>query len=183
MNSTLNLVLKLVVICVVAGFCLGLTYSVTDPIIEQLQIDQANENYRALIPGADFRDAVYDGAGIYSRITSVQEAFKGDEIAGWCVNIKATGYKGDINLIVGVLADGALAGIRVGAHEETAGLGSKIAEPAFYEQFANSQPPLTLNQHIDAVTGATISSNAVLNAANTVHALYEDQLSRLLPAA
>lgn len=183
MNSTLNLVLKLLVICVVAGFCLGLTYSVTEPVIEQLQIDQANENYRALIPGADFRDAVYDGGGAYSRITSVKEAFKGDEIAGWCVDIKAVGYKGDISLIIGVLPDGALAGIRVGTHEETAGLGAKIADPAFYEQFANARPPLTLNQHIDAITGATISSTGVLNAANTAHDLYEEQLSRLLPAS
>jgi electron transport complex protein RnfG len=183
MNSTLNLVLKLVVICVAAGFCLGLTYSVTDPIIEQLQIDQANENYRALIPGADFKDAVYDDGGIYSRITSVKEAFQGDETVGWCVGIKAAGYKGDISLIIGVLADGALAGIRVGAHEETAGLGSKIAEPAFYEQFASARPPLTLNQDIDAITGATISSTAVLNAANTVYDLYEEQLSQLLAAS
>jgi electron transport complex protein RnfG len=178
MNSTLNLVLRLTVICVVAGLCLGLTYSVTSPVIDQLNLEQANENYRALIPGAEFRDAAYDAIGAYSKITSVKEAVKAGEVAGWCVNIKAPGYKSDIDLTVGILADGALAGLRIGTHEETAGLGSKITEPGFYEQFAGSRPPLTLNQDIDAITGATISSTAVLDAVNTVHSLYTEQLKK-----
>jgi electron transport complex protein RnfG len=178
MSNTLNLVLRLLVICVVAGLCLGLTYSVTDPVITQLQIDQANENYRALIPGAEFQDAAYDAGGIYSKVTLVKEAVIEGETAGWCVNIKAPGYKGDIDLTIGVLADGTLAGLRVGAHEETAGLGSKVSDPAFYEQFTNAQPPLALKQDIDGITGATISSSAVLNAANTVHSLYSEQLKK-----
>jgi electron transport complex protein RnfG len=178
MKSTLNLVLRLVVICVAAGLCLGFTYSVTHPIIERLKVDQSNENYRALIPGAEFRDAGYKGDGAYSKITAVQEAVKGGEVVGWCVDVKAPGYKNDIDLTVGILADGALAGLRIGAHEETAGLGSKITEPAFYGQFAGARPPLELNRYVDGITGATISSTAVLNAANTVYALYNDQLKR-----
>ncbi|MDR1365177.1 MAG: FMN-binding protein, partial [Holosporales bacterium] len=77
-----------------------------------------------------------------------------------------------------ILADGSIAGLRVGAHEETAGLGSKITDASFYEQFTNAHPPLVLKQDIDAITGATISSTAVLNAVNTVYSLYGEQLKK-----
>ena len=85
---------------------------------------------------------------------------------GYCVSVAPGGYKGAININVGVKADGTLSGIRIGSNSETAGLGARIAEPDFYEQYAGQAPPINLGEQVQAITGATISSRAVTNGVN-----------------
>ena len=55
--------------------------------------------------------------------------------------------------------DEKLLGLRVTEQKETAGLGSKIVEDNFYEQFTNLQ--FQGNVKVDAITGATTSSHSV----------------------
>jgi electron transport complex protein RnfG len=186
MTGTFKLVVRLTLICIIAGLCLGATYNITSPAIARLDREQAEQAYREMLPEADsFEDVAYDAGGDYAKVTAVKAAVKGSEVVGWCVNIKSPGYKSDIALILGIRPDGTLAGLRVGANEETAGLGSKIAEDDFYLQFAEATPQLTISKSeqddgdpstINAISGATISSRAVMNAANIVYRLYEDQL-------
>lgn len=81
-----------------------------------------------------------------------------------------SGFGGRINLIVGFYIDGAIKGYKVISHQETPGLGSKITEPKFQNQFNGfdvSKHKFKVRQDggdIDAVTAATISSRAVLDA-------------------
>ena len=57
---------------------------------------------------------------------------------------------------------------------ETAGLGMKAKEPAFKDQFGNKNPEIfqvtkngaSAEGDIDAISGATFTSNAVTNAVN-----------------
>ena len=65
---------------------------------------------------------------------------------GYCVSVAPGGYKGAININVGVKADGTLSGIRIGSNSETAGLGARIAEPDFYEQYAGQAPPINFRR-------------------------------------
>ena len=51
---------------------------------------------------------------------------------------------------------------------ETAGLGAKTKEPAFTEQFKGLSAPLTLKGNVDSVSGASVSSGAIVNGVNTV---------------
>lgn len=80
------------------------------------------------------------------------------------------GFGGRLELIVGFYIDGSIKGFRVIEHHETPGLGSKINEPRFQEQFNGFNPnkqKFKVRQdggEIDAVTAATISSRAVINA-------------------
>ena len=80
------------------------------------------------------------------------------------------GFGGRIDLIVGFYIDGAVKGYKVISHQETPGLGSKITEPKFQNQFNGfdvSKHKFKVRQDggdIDAVTAATISSRAVIDA-------------------
>lgn len=64
--------------------------------------------------------------------------------------------------------DGVIRGVSVGGPDfkETEGLGSKAKEPGFTDQFAGKQPPLALGDTIDAISGATITSRAVVDGVN-----------------
>jgi electron transport complex protein RnfG len=78
---------------------------------------------------------------------------------------------------VGVTADGKISGVRVpGGHNETPGLGAEAEKPDFYEQFAGKDASLALRLvkdragagagDIAAISGATITSDAVTKAVN-----------------
>ena len=177
--NTIKLVTRLTLICVAAALCLGVTYSVTNPIITRLAEEAAAEAFRTLFPDAlTFTDVDFHAEGDFEAITGVVASAGASDFSGWCVSITTTGYKGIIPLVVGIKPDGSLAGIRVGANDETVGLGSRISEPAYYGQFAGVKPPLILKKDIQAVSGATISSRAVVDAVNTVRAFYERELSQ-----
>ena len=66
--------------------------------------------------------------------------------------------------------DGVITGINVGGanFSETAGLGAKTKEPAFTEQFKGLSSPLTLKGNVDSVSGASVSSGAIVNGVNAV---------------
>ena len=80
------------------------------------------------------------------------------------------GFGGRIDIIVGFLLDGTVSGYKVISHKETPGLGSKINEEAFKQQVVGKNPSsktFKVRQdggEIDAVTGATISSRALIDA-------------------
>lgn len=83
------------------------------------------------------------------------------------------GYNGDIRLLLAISNDGRLLGLRILAHGETPGLGDAIARPDWQSQFlgnaldASPHPAWRLrgdDGRIDALTGATISSQALLGA-------------------
>ena len=76
----------------------------------------------------------------------------------------------DAVVVVGVDNDGVITGINVGGanFSETAGLGAKTKEPAFTEQFKGLSAPLTLKGNVDSVSGASVSSGAIVNGVNTV---------------
>ena len=82
--------------------------------------------------------------------------------------VTAKGYAGEFDVSVGILADGTIEGIRIGetSFQETEGLGTRVLEKSFRDQFIGKQGPLAYGEGIDAVSGATITSNAVLDAVN-----------------
>ncbi len=82
--------------------------------------------------------------------------------------IQAVGYGGPIDILVGIEPGGTLRGIRIISQQETPGLGAKITEAAFLDKFVGvAITELDLSRDggtIDAITGATISSRAVVDA-------------------
>ena len=81
------------------------------------------------------------------------------------------GYGGDIDILVGLEDETTLKGIAVIAHAETPGLGDKILKPDFTDRFvgvgiADVAVP-DEGGKIDAITGSTISTKAVIDAVRT----------------
>lgn len=83
------------------------------------------------------------------------------------------GYSGLIRIMLGVDASGRIHGVYILEHRETPGLGSKICNPEFLDQFkGKSLRNFTFavekdGGDVDAVTSATISSRAVTEALKT----------------
>ncbi len=91
--------------------------------------------------------------------------------AGYAVKtFSEKGFSGHIELMAGFNADGTINSITVLQHKETPGLGTKMAEPKFLDQFFGKDPEsFTLKVkkdggQVDAITAATISSRAFCDA-------------------
>lgn len=91
---------------------------------------------------------------------------------------------GDIKLSVGILSDGTVKGIETLTITETAGLGMKAAEPEFKDQFKDKQVEKFSytktgeegDDKIDALSGATITTNAVTNAVDSALVYFQSVL-------
>lgn len=89
------------------------------------------------------------------------------------------GYNGYIELVVGFYMDGTISDYKILTHNETLGLGSKIADKEFIEQFQWFNPERQIFKvtkdggDIDAVTSATISSRAVIDAIQKAYDAYK----------
>lgn len=97
--------------------------------------------------------------------------------AGRTANASAIGYAGPVLVRLTLEDSGAISAIDVGGARflETVGVGSGVREEAFTSQFIGKTPPLTLNQDIDAISGATLSSQAVVDAVNEAFAFLEER--------
>ena len=99
-----------------------------------------------------------------------------------------SGYGGDVKVAIGVSAKtNKLTGFTVLSHSETAGLGAKATEDDFKSQFigksANginyTKNGASSDNEIDALSGATITSNAVCEAVDSALAVYNNQLKEV----
>ena len=158
--------LVLGLIALIAGCALGFTNELTSPIIDEQTLVAADEARRAVLPGAsEFEQlTVADPA-----IDSCYAGSANGEVVGYTAQVTVKGYGGDVEIVVGVDADGVITGLNVGGanFSETAGLGAKAKEPAFTEQFKGLTAPLVLKDNVDSITGASITSGAVVNGVNT----------------
>ena len=94
------------------------------------------------------------------------EVLEGDRVVGYCVELASPGFGGDISMTVGFEADGRILGVSIVSLSETPGLGSRVQEAAYLDQYRGQSGPLTLGEDIDAIAGATISSRAVTDGVN-----------------
>lgn len=196
MNKIVKNTAILTVITLVAGILLGAVYEITKEPIQASKEKAKQEAYRSVLPGAeafetyeeyDLQKAAdvlkkYDIAGC-----SVDEAVVGkseaDETVGYVITTTSSeGYGGDITVSVGITMDGTVTGMELLTINETAGLGMKADEPEFKDQFKDQQNTLfTLKKNdpdgnVDALSGATITSNAVTNAVNAGVAYFHEVL-------
>ncbi len=119
-------------------------------------------------------------------------ARKGGRPTGVILPVVApNGYSGPIRLLVGILADGSIGGVRVLAHKETPGLGDKIQRPhsdwilGFQGRSLGSPPPDQWavkrdGGAFDQFTGATISPRAVVGAVKSALVYFQTHRDRLL---
>lgn len=166
MREIWKLAWKLLLIAAVAGLSLGFTNALTEgPIAEQQKIEANAARLRVLPTAVDFEL-------VSEKESGIDDAYAGKangETVGYTAKITTKGYGGPIEVTVGMNLEGTITGISVGGANfaETAGLGAKTKDAAFTDQFRDHDAPVTLNQDVQAVTGATISSKAVTDAVNS----------------
>lgn len=153
-------------ICLVVSAALGLTNSVTAPIIEEAERAAAEAARLEVLPEASGFELL-DLEGLPQGVTDVYRAQNG---VGFVFMLTTKGYGGEIRLICGVNAEGNITATKVLKHAETQGLGSKITGSAFNGQFIGKDSELS---DVSAISGATISSNAYINAIKDAFAALE----------
>ncbi len=182
---------------IVASFCFGLLIAVTSaalsPRIEQNEKDKLYNLMRQLISDAnDFDKAIeqVEVPGKKGRIlrTDIYRAIDADgKNVGFAFVAAGPGFADKIKLVIAV--DGnceKLFGFKVLSSNETPGFGSKIKEDYFGNQFKKAPAQkLVLNKvgktekidsEIIAISGATVSSEAVVKIFNTYVDRIKEQL-------
>lgn len=162
-NKIFKPIVVLSVICIVITGALALTNDVTKPIIEEATRKAQDAARLELLPEADSFTRV-DGISA----TDVSDVYVANNGVGAVVTSSAKGYGGTMTVMVGFSADGTIRQIKVTENAETKGIGSKVAgDPAFWTRFEGLEAkPLVLNEDVDAMSGATISSKALISAVN-----------------
>lgn len=165
MKKQLPAWLALCIIALAAGLLLGVTNGATAEQIEEQTRMAADAARKSVLPQA--MAFVEQPAG--EGVDNCYLGSANDAPVGFTAQVTAKGYGGPIEVTVGVSVDGIVTGVSVGGPKfsETAGLGAKAKEPAFYEQFAGLTPPAMKGGNVDAITGATITTEAVIGAVNT----------------
>lgn len=177
----------LLVITLVAGFLLGLVYDITlEPIAHQEELANAKACQEVFSDATDFTDVQTDLDTLnqnlkenglnYVTVDAVMEASDDSgQMLGYVLTVTdSEGYGGDIQLSMGVRMDGTLNGISILSISETAGLGMNANTDAFkgqfadknVEQFTYTKNGASADNEIDAISGATITTNAVTNGVN-----------------
>jgi electron transport complex protein RnfG len=169
-NTVVRMIAALMVVGMLSGVVLVLVYVSTKPMIAR-NLNRAREQaIYSIFPGADsIKDTAMDG------VWEVTDS--GGRPEGYAFRAEGNGYQGTIQMIAGVNRDfTTMKGMQVLESQETPGLGAEIAGKDFRGQFRNlrvSHPieyvknaePVQPYQ-IQAITGATISSRAVVNILN-----------------
>lgn len=178
--------LILFAITLIAGLLLGGVYAITKNPIARTQEDKKNEAYQAVFTdaaeftevadAADAQQVLADAGYTKDRIDEVKAATDADgKTLGYVMTITSSeAYGGKLQLAMGIRMDGTVNGISFLSLSETIGLGMEAKKPEFQEQFAgkqveqfaNSKTGATADNEIDALSGATITTNAVTNAVN-----------------
>lgn len=175
----------LLVITLVSGLLLGVAYEVTNPIITARKEEEKAASYRGVFAEAasfesredllEQADGVLSGAGMKQEITDVMAALDASgNVIGYAMSISTNGSQGEIVIAYGYCVDGTSMGIEILTSSETSGLGSRASEPEFKDQFAGRKVEsfsvvkgsASGDTQISAISGATITSNAVTDAVN-----------------
>lgn len=197
MNKIIKNTLILTAITVVSGLLLGVVYNVTKEPIAQAQENTKQEAYRAVLADASsFETLDFDAESTLSLLTengytsdTITEVAEGKdnsgETIGYVISVQSSeAYDGTLDLSVGIATDGTVKGVEMLSISETAGLGMKADEAEFKDQYKDKNVEnFTVTKTgeggdnmIDAISGATITSNAVTNAVNSALVYYQNEL-------
>ena len=189
MKNYLKTGLVLLVISAVAAGLLAVVNSFTSEVIAQAEFEKSVQAYQEIYGDkADKFEPLDEAkkAALVEKYKDIQDVFvakKGDEIVGYGINHTGNGYGGSMTNAIGLLNDGTIAGFRNIQNAETPGIGTQITEAPYFDQFVgksfkngevkgNKDPQA--EDEIPMISGATISSTAVLKGINSILPAYEE---------
>lgn len=189
-NKIIKDALALTLITLVAGVALGGVYEITkDPIAKQEAQAKAEAYEQVFTDAAAFEAVEMDDTLTKTirdqldqegyKAQSIEEVMRAEDQSGETLGyaftvVTSEGYGGDIQFSMGIQNDGTLNGISILSIGETAGLGMNADTPAFKDQFVGKQVEklqytkngATQDDEINAISGATVTTNAMTNGVN-----------------
>ncbi|MDO4273319.1 MAG: RnfABCDGE type electron transport complex subunit G [Eubacteriales bacterium] len=180
--------IAITLITLVAGLALGVVQDITaEPIARQKEMAK-EEAYKAVFEAADSFEVIFTGEDAQLEAYLDENGYgaqnidevmlakddSGNELGYAFTVTTSEGYGGDIRFAMGVADDGTLNGISILDISETAGLGMKADTDAFKSQFKDknvekfeyTKNGAAADDQIDALSGATITTNAMTNGVN-----------------
>ena len=155
----------LAIIALVAALALAVTNAITEGPIKEHEEAAQNAAFQSVMEADTF--STMDIPEGYD-VSKLVEAKKDGQTIGYCAVSSAKGYGGDVAVTLGVDMDGKVTGAQIGDtnFSETAGFGARWQEAERAEQFKGVSA--YGGDTIEAISGATLTSNAVLAASNNV---------------
>ena len=168
-----NMIMSLTLISMGAAACLGFVYEFTKEPIALSNLNKKLDAIKQVVPefnndpnNESYRLPTGEGDSL-----EIYPAKMDNVVVGYAVNTYTKkGFSGKIGLMAGFKPDGTIINITVLEHKETPGLGTKMTEPKFKNQFNDKNPGnfmLKVKKDggpVDAITAATISSRAFCDA-------------------
>ena len=190
MKSMIKDAAILVAITLIAGLLLGVVYEVTKEPIALQEAKRKNEACKEVFQDAVNFEALElavaeNGEKTAATVNDVSQALAEDgTVLGYVLDITThEGYNGDIQFTIGIRMDGTVNGISLLSIAETPGLGMKAGEvlkPQFAEKnvsvFSYTKTGAVTSDQIDAISGATITTNALVNGVNTGLEFFKTEL-------
>jgi Na+-translocating ferredoxin:NAD+ oxidoreductase subunit G len=173
-----NMVLSLTLISLAASASLGFVYVYTKKPIELSNLNKKLNAIRQVVPefNNNPNEEMYKLPTGEGDSLEVYPAKKDNILVGYAVSSNTNkGFSGKVRLAVGFKTDGTIFNIIVLEHKETPGLGSKMTDPLFKDQFIDKNPSsfaLKVKKDggpVDAITAATISSRAFCDAVSRAY--------------
>jgi electron transport complex protein RnfG len=146
----------LFLICLVSGGFLALIFDIAEPrIIQQRELEEKKAIQEVLPQAPQVIEKNEEGT-----LTFYQAKDAAGNLIAYVFIASVYGYSSDIRVVVSLSPQGNIIQARILEHRETPGIGSRITEDEFLNQFRNRH----LSEQFDTITGATISSSAVIDA-------------------
>ena len=166
----LRLALTLLAITGMVAVCLAGVNMITGPAIDALNETKTQEAIQAVLPGGG-EEVEFPATDLVSKVYASD--------SGYAVEVTPGGVDNTITMMVGVDNAGAVTGISIIDHSETAGLGAVAAATtaageAFRAQFQGLTGSVSVSKdggQVDAITSATITSRAVCSGVNAALAV------------
>ncbi len=183
-------VIALTLIAAIAGVALSGVYSMTKGTIDLQELQKKTAAYKEVCPEAETFELVDAAEELIAKqdekaSPKINEFYVGKtadgQVAGYAASVTAKGFGGDVTMALGLTPDGAVRKIAFTELNETAGLGMEADKAPFKDQFTGRAGELSLikgtasgEQEISALTGATVTSTAVVNGVNAGLAFCEE---------
>lgn len=179
-----RLVMALGAFTFLAGAFLGGVYALTKQPIEESAQRAVIEAVAAVNPDFKGEASAPVGVDVDGATVELYPLIDCGKFCGAAVeSLSLSGFSGEIRVMFGFDADGAVTGYRVLSHDETPGLGAKMEE--WFRMDEGHRSVIGVNPYnikmcvskdggdIDGITGATISSRAFLEALRTAHTAFD----------
>ena len=166
--DVLRITLPLTVICIVVALMLTVVNMLTADRIAGHTAKERENAVRAIFTQAETISEIPSSGGAQIYLVT-----RGTELLGSCISLSENGFGGAISMMVGLDTSGSVCGVRIVSMSETPGFGTRAKNDSFLAGFRGSDP-FVIGENFDALSGASVTSKAVVAGVNRAMSLQPD---------